>query len=508
MISFLNILDTTGVKPQFLLSGKKNYTTSLGGLISLLNLIILGLVIYAFGKNFFERTEPLMIQNLIYPERYPNYTLGLNLNFTYAVRLEDFDGNVINRSDLVYIDFIYYHYEIRNGQWVELNKKSLDYELCNKNNFEKPELFDRQGLKTACCPNLKNLEVGGGWDETYIKYIRAFIRVCKEGEMNKKGEKCGKSSDFKHILKNRLFISNYYQEYFVDSDNYQNPMDIVFTNQYYMLDPLILKKSIYFFRKGTVTTDYGWILKDEESYSKFTFDDLVTDSISMSQLPESQQNIIGEVHLKFSKKQEKFVRTYTKIQNLAANVGGIIKIFYTVNIFIASFFTIHLMNFDFLNYLNNKCNLKNEKENSKIIPNTFIGNSSFNNFNFSKLGEDRGHLFNFKIFEKKPVDICEINLSHLQENNHNNIRNLNKHKNKKLSFENKKQNSILFSLNNFLKRQILCKRVHSKSFNPLENKLESILDIKNYISICIEFNTFKKEKLRKHESLFSNKNYD
>jgi hypothetical protein len=487
MSRILNTLDTTGVKPQFLLSGKQNYTTTLGGVISLLNIVILGLIIYAFGKNFFERTEPSMIQNIIYPERYPNYTLGVDLNFTYAARLEDIDGNVIKRTDLVYIDFIYLHYEIKNGDWALIKNKTLDYKLCEQNNFEKPELFERQGLKTAYCPDFKNLPVGGGWDETYIKFVRATIRSCKEGNFNNKGEKCGTEQEFKEILKNRLFISNYYQEYFVDSDNYDKPMDLVYTTHFYMLDPLVMKKSFYYFRMGTIVTDYGWILKDEESYRKFTFDSLVTDSISISQLSESQQNTLGEISLVFSKKQEKFMRTYTKIQNLAANVGGIIKVFYSVNMVIASFFTIHMMNFDLINFIFENT----DQQNSKNITSTILCSSNLSKQ--LKIGDVKKSLNNLKTIPKSTVLISENNFSQLGEREKVNLNDLSQ---SNLPLEKQSLKSGL-SLYKYLKRHLYCRSIYSNKFNYLEKKLVGIMDVKNYITMSNELcnikNVFEKD---------------
>jgi hypothetical protein len=495
MKKILHMLDTTGVKPQFLLEGKKSYTTTLGGVISLLNLIILGLLIYAFGKNFFERTEPSMIQNLIYPERYPNYTLGVDMNFSYAARLEDFDGNVIKNRNLVYIDFIYYHYEIQNGIWVLLNKTLLDYDLCTEKNFEKPDFYNKLSLNTAYCPKLNNLQVGGGWDESYIKYVRMFVRPCYEGKVNNKGEKCGTEAEYKEIFKNRLFFYNYYQEYFVDSDNYEKPMDVVYTNQYFMLDPIIMKKAMFFFRSGTITTDYGWILKDEQSYSKLTYDTLITDSISVSQLPEGQKNIIGEIHLKFSKKQERFTRIYTKIQNLAANVGGIIKVFYSINVVITSFFTIHMMNFNFINFLfsdiqnnnDDKSNLHENFNNSKNLTRTlYLSNTNNFNLTTAKRGDVLKSYYNNKIIPKSPV----LN----SDNTHNQTFKI-KDKEVMDNSQNipvvdspvKRQfNHIHFSLKKYLKRHLFCKMTYSKRFSFFEEKLESIMDIKNYLIISYE----------------------
>lgn len=493
MSSILNNLDFTSVKPQFLISGSQNYSTCLGGVISLINLIVLTLIIYAFGKNFFERTEPTLIQNVIYPERYPNYTLGLDMNFTYAFRLDDEDSNVIQREDLVYVDFLYEHYEIKDGEWILLKRKSLNVELCDQNKFERPDLFERQGFKSSYCPDFQNIEVGGAWDDTYIKYFKAEIRLCKEGGFNKKGQKCGTQQELKDLLKNRLYINSYYQEYFVDSNNYDKSMDIVYTNHFYLLDPLIMKKSTYNFRKGTIATDYGWILKDQDSLSKFTYDSYNSDFISISQLPENQHNVLGEIVLKFSKKLEKFDRYYEKIQNLAANVGGIIKVFYSLNMVIAYFFTVHMMNFDLISYTfdisnengNKKCNHKNNNYSALLYSNNAAVNKH------SKRGDIIKYMNNLKIIPKTPILKNDNNISINDEREKVDIEIYNEQShNSPFDKQNTKIKPYKLFLSKYLKRHLFCKSIYSDKFKYLEEKLVSIIDFKKYIEMAYEFSYF------------------
>jgi hypothetical protein len=509
MRKILETIDATEVKPNFFISGRDTYPTLVGGVLSLVNILLLILIIFAFGRNFFERTNPTMIQNQIYPSQYPNYTLGVTNNLSFAIRLEDLDTKVINRTDLVYIDFIYYHYEIINGEWELVNEKLLDYDYCKPKNFKKPELYERLGLHSSFCPDLNGLEVGGFWDESYIKFIRAFVRPCREGKVNNRGKKCGLDSEFKEILKNRLFISSFYQEYFVNSENYEKPMDIVYSNHFFMADPLILKRGAYFFRKGEITSDYGWILKDESSYSEMTLDKIVTDTLSISQLPPDKQNILGEVYIYFARKQEKFIRVYEKIQNLAADVGGIIKIFYTVNALFSFFISRQMMTFDLLNfiksyvqdpdlnnnYFSNYCTkdknstVFNKEENpsnndvNKRVINNYTGNKRDNKISRNETTiKDELHSINNFIPSR---NITTINFL---------SQNTSKSKSKFLISKN-------FNSKNYVKRAFCCKNKYENEFKFLEDFYKKLLDIKNYFIINKELDSMKTILLSEFEKL-------
>lgn len=499
MRKYLEALDATEIKPNFFISSRETYPTLFGGILNLVNIFLLALVIFAFGRDFFERTNPSMMQNQIYPSQYPNYTLGRTHNLSFAIRLEDLDTKVINRTDLVYIDFIYYHYEIINGKWELLNEKLLDYDYCKPTNFKRSELYERLGLQSSFCPDLNGLEVGGFWDETYIKFVRSFVRPCNEGKVNNRGKKCGTESEFKEILKNRLFISSFYQEYFVDSENYEKPMDLVYSNHFFMADPLILKRGAYYFRKGEIISDYGWMIEDLSSQSEMTLDKILTDTLSISQLPEDKRNVLGEVYIYFSRKEETFIREYQKIQNLAAHVGGIIKISYTICSLFSSFVSRQMMTFDLLKFI--KFNVHDSEFDKNFFSKNF---KNFTNNNSTKIYDITS---NRKKTRSRNENLIKDDLQIDSMSNYLPSRNLSKinffSQNSKNSYSIIQMDlaSKSFNLKNYLKRAICCKFKYGKEFNYLEEFYRKLLDIKNYFVIHKELDSMKTILLSEFEKL-------
>jgi len=146
MENLIKSLDFSGNRMTFYIQKNKTHKTFLGGVISIFNFIILVLLIYGFGEDFYLRINPKIIQQTIYPERYMNFTIN-NKNFSFAFRIEDLDAKFIIDDQLVYIDFVYYNYEIQNGEWALLEKKSIEYSKCLPKDFGIEEQYEKQNFQ-------------------------------------------------------------------------------------------------------------------------------------------------------------------------------------------------------------------------------------------------------------------------------------------------------------------------------------------------------------------------
>ena len=194
-------IDLTNIYPGFHFQGKEYYKSSIGGLFTLIYLCILFFLMFTFGRDFFFRLNPTLVEQEIYSNRYPNYTINNN-NFSFSIRIEDNDGYIINNTKLIYLEFIYYHYQKVNGEWKTIEEFPLNYSNCKIENFQNKEHFNNMHLDTAICPDTNNIEFGGFWDETYIKFIRSFLKQCLPGKTNNNGEACGTQQEFNKMMDN------------------------------------------------------------------------------------------------------------------------------------------------------------------------------------------------------------------------------------------------------------------------------------------------------------------
>jgi len=373
-------INCSNTRIGFYFKNEEYFKTQIGGIFTIIYFFIIILIVLYFGSDFIYRENPTLIQQDIFPIKYPNYSID-NTYFTFSIRIEDNDGKVIDKPNLIYLEFIYYHYEIRNGVWQLIEEIPMNYSLCkesafsnsigdfdqnvknddsieknsnissysnNTQNFNnnlinnKISSKNKLNLNSSFCMDFNNLEFGAFWDETYVKFIRSYAKQCMPGHINPSGQICGTQHEFEELKKNRIFLSQYFPNNFYDSDNYEFPLDITYNTHFFMLDEKILKKFSYFFKLVKSTTDYGWLFKHEKKYNEFSIDLILNDFISKESLPINQQSNLGEVYIFFNRKKQEFSRNFQKIYNLAANIGGVISLCYIVFEYIVNWFNNYL----------------------------------------------------------------------------------------------------------------------------------------------------------------------
>jgi hypothetical protein len=372
MKNILFLIDFFPRNLNFSINSHLNYKTKFGGVISFLNVIILGFLIYSFGEDFFLRTNPKYLQQTIYPAKYNNYTIN-NKNFSFAFRIEDLNALQVDRPDLIYIDFVYFNYEIKNGEWNLLEQKSLDYKKCDIEDVGIESEYEKLNLKNWYCPKLENLTVGGNWDESYVRFFRIWVYKCPEGDVNHlKNVSCGKQEELNEVSGQRLFFSTFYQKYFIDPGNYESPFNIQYTTTWNLIDLNLLKSNIYNFRLGQFTSDFGWIFKSVASLQGFSLKSIFLDIMTIDSLPENDRNMVFESEIYFTKETEFYSRSFAKLQDLAATVGGIIKIFFTISAVFISWYSEKSLLFDILKF---SYKFPKTKKDTKIIDSIFMKGS-------------------------------------------------------------------------------------------------------------------------------------
>lgn len=323
-------LDFLGGKLTFYTDKKSTSQTKFGGFISVLVIIILGLLIFAFGQDFFKRTNPSVVQSTVFDQKYPEYIVN-NGNFSIAFALEDDGGNVINRPDLFNIRFSYFSYDIgSDNKWEETAFINLDVVECTREMIEdETNFFDRKEL--IYCPKLKNITLGGYWDTNFIRGMEIDVTQCKEGELNFFNEPCGSNSERQKYLTDKMYFALYFPQVIVNPNSYDRGLQKVIKTNYYMIDPLVQKNPYFFFQESILKTDYGWLLKDEVADNLLGFKHNYMDIVSQNLLQGGEfSTSLTICSIYMDREINEFRREYNKIQTLAAQVGGVMKLFLTL----------------------------------------------------------------------------------------------------------------------------------------------------------------------------------
>ena len=277
--------------------------TSFGGVISVFTAIILGVLLYGFGQDFFKRTNPTFIPRTISPSTYPFWTIT-NKNFSYAFTLEDAGGVPQTDRSLFYWSFRYQRFKKdEKGEWKEKNNDELNTTLCTPEMFGDPQKFIDKQLNSWHCPELNDFRVGGYWDSNEVGFLSINIYRCLEGKINPyTKEPCGKNKDSLNKIYKKYFYSSILQSVLVNPGNYDKPLESDYITKYKMLNDGFLKRDIFFFKEYYLNTDYGWIIKTNKESRLLGVDNYENDILNLD--PAAGGNLHFETIIYFDKKQE------------------------------------------------------------------------------------------------------------------------------------------------------------------------------------------------------------
>ena len=332
MKNLITSLDLYGGNVLIYHNSHRSIRTVFGGMITFCIMIVMSLLIIGFGGDFFYRTNPSFIKSELNPKVFPNLQLN-HTNFMFALRYEDIDGVTLDRLGQSFYFNVWRRQYQRNllGEWEVKEIIKIPYSQCKRDNFALPELYDEKNIKDFNCIDYDKEKdyLGGGWEANFVNYFLIDYALCFEGEFNPyNGLPCNPTNITDKLLSSYAYVSFYIQDLFVDPSNYEHPISKAIFNFYHLVDKHLLKTTELYFILTTVQSDYGWILENMKEVTEIKFNSKISDyNIKEGFNIGEKKGLMGNCFLYMRKTLEKYNRTYTKIQTLAANVGGILKTF-------------------------------------------------------------------------------------------------------------------------------------------------------------------------------------
>lgn len=310
--------------------GKAGFTTILGGIFTFILVTVLSLLIAVFGRDFYKRINPSFIKQTIFADKPPVYTIN-NKNFTIAAKFEDDYGNMINRSDAFYVD-VEYISNVRNDKdgW-DVKIEILNLTQCSEELFHSKENFESGSYDLWMCPILNNLKFGGSFAYDFASTIKLNYYFCPEGQINPyTKQKCVTNKELMKISENLVYMDLASQLPFVTPGDYNSGLKTKVLYNWYVLDFKYHKLVYTYFLNYTMLTDYGWIFENEIKDSYLVMNKMNLDFIEVKNV--FPNNKLGTFWLYSDTDNgiELFKRKYVKIQQLAAEVGGLMNFMFTV----------------------------------------------------------------------------------------------------------------------------------------------------------------------------------
>lgn len=357
-------LDFLSQEFSFEYNDSKIYKTNAGAIISSITFIFALILSFMFGKEVYQRKIPSVSTS---EEVLEDSTIHLN-NFPIIVQLVDNNGiNIDNFKSYFDLSISSIGYDENKKLFLHtnftfVNCAEIKY---NKYNHLVENFLKENPQEEAYCLNTtdpySNFKNSIG--DINASMMRLVFSFCdpniKEG--------CMYDADF---LKRLPVIAFYHLSFYVDNNNYSDPIREYLKRYYFLLNIGLQKVKYFYFANDYYESDDGWLLTSNRRISFVNRFDFSEDINVVSDLVY-EDNYCLSVHLRSGYVRNKINRSYMKIQDLFAKVGGIANVLFIL-IKILSYHYLRFVYLKFIReisfgYLNcdiiNEANINNQSSN-------------------------------------------------------------------------------------------------------------------------------------------------
>ena len=267
--AFLKYIDIFGTKCTFYNEKMPKLYTVMGGIFSILSLLISLSLFIIFSLDDLKQKYPLSTTSSIPSDKYKKFKFGKQ-KIWIPWRIVDYNNNEYINHTGVLFPIIYYYSGIKNTNTKQFNltKKIINYKLCNETSMAKENIIQKISvpLNEIYCIDMEDLEMGGSWITEFINYVQFDIYYCQDGiNYDEKNPKCTSYDKLRKFVgeNNSLEFDLYYPIIQFQPTNKTNPVIIFYRQHYYHLSKYVNKIDRLYLQENVLTDDSGFILTKE-----------------------------------------------------------------------------------------------------------------------------------------------------------------------------------------------------------------------------------------------------
>jgi len=341
MKRYIRMFDYIGNRVGMKINDSFYYQSTVGGCLSIFLAILTLVGIINFGLQIFTKTNLKVINTSNYE---PLPSINITGRFPFMVNVVKRGAYPLENFKSYYnVSLINYNQINTNGMpVVTLTEKRM--RICQEEDFQGRK---DQFLQVAnpsdpslyyCLANDENIELYGYMGTRKVNYLAVLIKRCVNGT-----DIICKPKEVIDAQFANMFIQFIASDYYFDSTNYEHPGQAYFKSTNIPITSNFYKRAYMYYHNVDYTTDKGILLQNELTQNYYQFDSY-KEVIFFDKSAAFTPDTLAEVSLSVSVIKSQFNRYGYKLQNLAADVGGIIKTFLIIFQFI-----VELLNRNYLN---------------------------------------------------------------------------------------------------------------------------------------------------------------
>lgn len=315
----LKSLDFSSQNPQFFIQKESRLKSTFGGLISVFVISVVLFFVWYLGYDIVYKQNPIVLmkeENLVVSNQ---HQLNNNTAFIGMLVENEDVGKVEDLYKILSFTLTHYLYKknmnLSNDEIWEIESNEINLVPCtgywNYNNS-----YTEEQLSQFLCGENFDYSLGGYWTEDFLNLLVYEIHFCDSSK-----RECLPLEDMKSFVKGK-YLNLYFMDQIVDPTNFNSPIKFFSRNIYMLLDSLLYKEMELFFRTIEIDSDVGFFIEDKNYLTSFQYDRYTVDSKS---LDDGENPMLASIWVYSSSKKITYKRSYIKVQDIAANVGGIVK---------------------------------------------------------------------------------------------------------------------------------------------------------------------------------------
>jgi len=305
--------------------GDVGYKTFIGGLISIISIIISIICITFFIIKMFKRDD-IYINHSTYINPFVNLTYSHKLPF--LLRLTDTNSEPYNEDEkLYYITASIWYGGSNDTSLSGIAKQysvSLNVTKCDINKHFSDEYKDYFkniiDLNTYYCLEQRNSSqtiYGIYGNINPFSYYSLTLRYCKNSTEN--NNSCYSYEKIENTL-DYMFLDVIFIDYTINSYKKNNENEIFIRKERYELSSILFKRIWLYFENIKYIVDNGYIFEKKKLLDFHNFQSVKTDYNII------QHDFFCTLTILNSPKLSTYKKIYTKIEDYLATIGGLIKV--------------------------------------------------------------------------------------------------------------------------------------------------------------------------------------
>ena len=358
--TFITVIDLFGHSPTFIIDNKLQYKTFFGGILSILAIIVAVITTIFFSQELFLKKSPSV--NLNTETNLNPDILHYFDNFEFIIGVQNESYTVTIDESLFYAKGFIFNTTV-NETGVFNNVYEIDLQPCNLalRNSPNYDIFKKYNLENFYCIsknqskiNLNDIYLKEFWGNNGFQMIQIKFYECKNST---ESQKCATEEKIKNAL-SFTELSIYVSDNFVRTNNYEEPFQRGAHEIFSVVSIDFLVKITQFYRHTQVESDNGLMFTTSSKINGFKKDEITKDI----NYDRKSSNFITFT-LQLNNIIEKYHRKYYKLQDLAAQVGGVYNIIMVICFFIMKLYE---ENYYFEYLINKYFEVKIYKKNNNI----------------------------------------------------------------------------------------------------------------------------------------------